>query len=247
MEKPIKQEQQKVNSDRSSVEFINFSLSIDGIDVLRNIDLVMKSGELAIVYGPRGAGKSALLRSLLRLNKEIYDNVERSGELKVNGKPVNAYDKKTLRRLVTYVEPSFVEALDHLRFGEFINLVLAEKQVSLDELSTELDRLGILRLLKREMRTPLREFYTMEKIMVLLFAAIVRKSSIIVLDCILDHVDDDAIVPVVRELSSIKEDRVVILSTRHQSRFLPMADLFVAIKDGRIEYKGAPRELVLKR
>ncbi|MGJ8454363.1 ATP-binding cassette domain-containing protein [Pseudothermotoga sp. U03pept] len=233
--------------NRSSVEFYDFSMSIDGVSVLKNIDLVVKAGELTIVYGPRGAGKSALLRSLLRLNREIYDNVDWSGELRVNGKSITMYDKKTLRRLITYIEPSFVEALDHLRFREFINLVLSERPVSLDEFSSELDRLGILKLLRREMQTPLREFYTMEKIMILLFAAIVRKSSIIVLDCILDHVDDETLVPVIKELSNLREDRVVILSTRHKNRFLPLADIFVAMKDGKIEYKGAPRELILKR
>lgn len=233
--------------NRSSVEFHDFSMSIDGVSVLKNIDLVVKAGELTIVYGPRGAGKSALLRSLLRLNREIYDNVNWSGELRVNGKSITMYDKKTLRRLITYIEPSFVEALDHLRFGEFINLVLSERPVSLDEFSSELDRLGILKLLRREMQTPLKEFYTMEKIMILLFAAIVRKSSIIVLDCILDHVDDETLVPVIKELSNLREDRVVILSTRHKNRFLPLADIFVAMKDGKIEYKGAPRELILKR
>jgi len=233
--------------NRSSVEFYDFSMSIDGVSVLKNIDLVVKAGELTIVYGPRGAGKSALLRSLLRLNREIYDNVNWSGELRVNGKSITMYDKKTLRRLITYIEPSFVEALDHLRFREFISLVLSERPVSLDEFSSELDRLGILKLLRREMQTPLKEFYTMEKIMILLFAAIVRKSSIIVLDCILDHVDDETLVPVVKELSNLREDRVVILSTRHKNRFLPLADIFVAMKDGKIEYKGAPRELILKR
>lgn len=240
-------DQEKASEDRSSIEFLNFSMSIDGVSVLKNIDLTVQTGEFTIVYGPRGAGKSALLRSLLRLNKEIYDNVVWDGELKINGKPVTAYEKKTLRRLVTYIEPSFVEALDHLRFGEFINLVLSEKQVALDEFSSELDRLGILKLLRRELQTPLKEFYTMEKIMILLFAAIVRKSSIIVLDCILDHVDDETLVPVVKELSTLKEDRVVILSTRHRNRFLPLADIFVVMKDGKIEYKGTPRELILKR
>lgn len=240
-------DQAKVVENRSFVEFHDFSMSIDGINVLKDIDLTVQAGELTIVYGPRGAGKSALLRSLLRLNREIYDNVSWDGELKINGKSITAYDKKTLRKLITYIEPSFVEALDHLRFGEFINLVLSEKQVALDEFSSELDRLGILRLLRREMQTPLKEFYTMEKIMILLFAAIVRKSSIIVLDCILDHVDDETLVPVIKELSTLKEDRVVILSTRHRNRFLPLADIFVIMKDGKIEYKGKPRELILKR
>jgi len=239
--------QVKTPDNRSLVEFLNFSMSIDGIGVLKDVDLTVQAGELTIVYGPRGAGKSALLRSLLRLNREIYDNVNWDGDLRINGKSITAYDKKTLRRLITYIEPSFVEALDRLRFGEFINLVLSEKQVVLDEFSSELDRLGILKLLRREMQTPLKEFYTMEKIMILLFAAIVRKSSIIVLDCILDHVDDETLVPVIKELSTLKEDRVVILSTRHKNRFLPLADIFVAMKDGKIEYKGAPRELILKR
>lgn len=241
------EENQKRTRSHSFVELRNFSLIIDNVTVLKDINLSFEAGQLTVIYGPRGAGKSTLLRSLLRLNKEIYENVEWSGELLINEKPIQVYDKKLLRQIVSYVEPSFVEAMDELTFADFMKITLAETDTSLEDFASELDRLGILRLLNRELKTPIRQFYTMEKIMLLLFVAIVRKSSIVVLDCILDHLDDDTLVPVLRELMNIKQDRIVVLSTRQRLRFLPIADQFVIMKSGRIEYRGPAREFVLER
>jgi ABC-type multidrug transport system fused ATPase/permease subunit len=75
----------------------------------------------------------------------------------------------------------------------------------------------------------------------------VRKSIIVVFDCILDHLDDDTLIPVLKELLNIKQDRIVVLSTRQKLRFLPIADQFVMMKSGRIEYRGPAREFVLER
>lgn len=232
--------------EHSAVEFLDFSLTLENIEVLRNIDFKVTAGNFTVVYGCRGAGKSALLRSLLGLNKEIYENVSYKGSIKINNKDISSYEKKILRKIVTYIEPTFLEALDYLTFNEYMNLIADEESISIDNFSTELDRLGILKLLRKEMKTPLRDFYTMEKVMILIFSAVVRKSSVVVLDCILDHVDDEALERISQELFTMKEDRVVILSTRHKSRFLSMANLFIHLKNGRIEYSGNPRDLVIK-
>ncbi|MGB9790641.1 MAG: ATP-binding cassette domain-containing protein [Thermotoga caldifontis] len=241
------EESQKRTRSRSSVELRNFSMTIDSVPVLRDVNLFLEAGQLTVIYGPRGAGKSVLLRSFSGLNREIYENVSWSGELLINEKPVQVYDKKLLRQMVSYVEPSFVEAMDELTFADFIKITLSESSVSLDDFASELDRLGILKFLRRELKTPVRQFYTMEKIMLLLFAAIVKKSMIVVLDCILDHLDDDTLVPVLKELLNIKQDRIVVLSTRQKLRFLPIADQFVMMKSGTIEYRGPAREFVLER
>lgn len=241
------EESQKRTRSRSSVELKNFSMTIDSVPVLRDVNLFLEAGQLTVIYGPRGAGKSVLLRSFSGLNREIYENVSWSGELLINEKPVQVYDKKLLRQMVSYVEPSFVEAMDDLTFADFIKITLSESSVSLDDFASELDRLGILKFLRRELKTPVRQFYTMEKIMLLLFAAIVKKSMIVVLDCILDHLDDDTLVPVLKELLNIKQDRIVVLSTRQKLRFLPIADQFVMMKSGTIEYRGPAREFVLER
>lgn len=241
------EENQKIARSRSCVELKNFSLIIDNVPVLKDINLSFEAGQLTVIYGPRGAGKSALLRSLSKLNKEIYENVEWTGELLINEKPIQVYDKKLLRQMVSYVDPTFVEAMDELTFAEFIKITLSESKASLEDFASELDRLGILKFLKRELKTPIRQFYTMEKIMLLLFTAIVRKSTIVVLDCILDHLDDDTLTPVLKELLNIKEDRIVVLSTRQKLRFLPFADQFVTMRDGRIEYKGSAKSFVLER
>ncbi|MBO2536864.1 MULTISPECIES: amino acid ABC transporter ATP-binding protein [Rummeliibacillus] len=85
------------------IEFKNVDKYFGDFQVLKNINLTIKKGEVVVIIGPSGSGKSTLLRCMNRL--ETISN----GSLTINGVELN--DKKTdinkLRRKIGMVFQHF--------------------------------------------------------------------------------------------------------------------------------------------
>lgn len=85
------------------IEFKNVDKYFGDFQVLKNINLTIKKGEVVVIIGPSGSGKSTLLRCMNRL--ETISN----GSLTINGVDLN--DKKTdinkLRRKIGMVFQHF--------------------------------------------------------------------------------------------------------------------------------------------
>src|SRR5215213_5752574 len=67
----------------SGLQLSGIRKSFGAVDVIKGVDLDIKSGEFIVFVGPSGCGKSTLLRSIAGL-EEIT-----SGELKIAGEVVN--------------------------------------------------------------------------------------------------------------------------------------------------------------
>ena len=78
-------------------ELNKVSLSINGREILKSIDWVVPAGQVTIVLGPTGSGKTSLLRLLNRL----YD--ASSGEIRYSGRPIRSVDVPVLRKEVSMV------------------------------------------------------------------------------------------------------------------------------------------------
>jgi len=56
------------------------SYQINGVDILKDIDLVIKKGEYSAVIGPNGGGKTTLIRLLLGLEKKSKGSISIFGK-----------------------------------------------------------------------------------------------------------------------------------------------------------------------
>ncbi len=52
-----------------SLEGINLTAGYGGVDIIKNINLKVKQGEIAVIVGPNGAGKSTAMKALLGMLK----------------------------------------------------------------------------------------------------------------------------------------------------------------------------------
>ncbi len=66
-------------------EVKGLSYKIDGTNILKDIDLVIKKGEYSALIGPNGGGKTTLVRLLLGLEKKS------AGEIRLFGKDQKAF------------------------------------------------------------------------------------------------------------------------------------------------------------
>ena len=79
------------------IQFINVSKAYKEHNVIENINLEIKKGELVVLIGPSGCGKTTILKMINRL-------IEPSdGQIKINGTDIEAQDPIELRRKIGYV------------------------------------------------------------------------------------------------------------------------------------------------
>jgi ATP-binding cassette, subfamily B, bacterial MsbA len=81
------------------LEKVCFSYA-DGADVLKNLSIDIKPGEMVALVGPSGAGKSTVLSLLMRFHRE------QKGRILIGGRPVETIPVPDLRNLIAYVGQS---------------------------------------------------------------------------------------------------------------------------------------------
>jgi phospholipid/cholesterol/gamma-HCH transport system ATP-binding protein len=87
-------------------------------EVLKGIDLEVQPGEVFVIMGPSGSGKSVLLRHIIGL--ETPD----AGEILVNGESVHAADVASRYRMAMVFQSGAL--LNSLTVGENVGLYLSE-------------------------------------------------------------------------------------------------------------------------
>jgi len=90
-------EESTLTIEKPHLKLTNVSMELDGKRVLKNIDLDIPYGKKVGIVGGTGAGKSVLLKSLVR----IHDF--NSGKFEINGVEAKEYSLKTLRAVYSYV------------------------------------------------------------------------------------------------------------------------------------------------
>lgn len=61
-------------------EVKNLTYRINGVDIVKNINLIVKKGEYSAVIGPNGGGKTTLIRLLLGLEKKSEGSISLFGK-----------------------------------------------------------------------------------------------------------------------------------------------------------------------
>ncbi len=74
-------------SQQPKVEFADYSLAINGDPVLKRVSLSIPANAVTAIFGPAGAGKSGILRSINRMS-ELEARVTTSGDVKIDGASV---------------------------------------------------------------------------------------------------------------------------------------------------------------
>ena len=95
--------------------------SFDGQEVIRGVDFEVKSGEIFVIMGPSGSGKSVLLKHLIGL--ETPD----AGEILVNGESVQTPEIAAKYRMALVFQSGAL--LNSLTVGENVGLYLTEHRL----------------------------------------------------------------------------------------------------------------------
>jgi lactose/L-arabinose transport system ATP-binding protein len=217
----------------ADLQIINVSKSYGAVEVLRDINLSIASGEFVVFVGPSGCGKSTLLRMISGLEEAPV------GEIRLDGKVVNRVDPA--KRGVAMVFQSYalyphMTAFQNMAFS--LTMAREPKAVIKEKVGRAA---AILRLEKLLERRP-GELSGGQKQRVAIGRAIVREPKVFLFDEPLSNLDTELRVQMRAELIQLhaKLGTTMVYVTHDQVEAMTLADKMVVMNGGIIQQHGTP-------
>ncbi len=229
-----------------SITFENVSFTYPGStdQVLRDLSFAMAPDECVALVGRNGAGKTTIVKLLLRL----YDPT--SGRILLNGVDLRDYDLNELRRQMGVIFQDFVRY--ELTAGENIGMGQVELRQDADRLSSAAARAGAAELVDRlpdGLDTQLgrefggRELSDGEWQKLALSRAYLRDAQLLVLDEPTASLDVQTEHEIYTRFHELTRDRITLLIS-HRFSTVRMADRILYLANGRIQAAGSHTQLI---
>jgi len=223
------------------IEFKDVSKHFGKTQVLHNIDLNIKQGEVVVIIGPSGSGKSTLLRCINKL-EEIT-----SGELIVDGLKVNdpKVDDRLIRQEAGMVFQQFhlfpqMSALDNVAFGP-IRVRGASKEEAHKLAQSLLAKVG---LAERAHHFP-SELSGGQQQRVAIARALAVKPKMMLFDEPTSALDPELRHEVLKVMQDLAEEGMTMVIVTHEVGFAQkVASRLIFIDKGRIAEDGDPDSLI---
>ena len=221
----------------SQVQITNLSKTYGAVDVLKNINLDIRSGEFMVFVGPSGCGKSTLLRCIAGL-EEVTDGI-----LEIDGEVVN--QRAPSRRGIAMVFQSYA-LYPHMNVFDNMAYALKLQKLPKDQVKEKVEAAAeTLQLTPYLARLP-KELSGGQRQRVAIGRAIVRNPKVFLFDEPLSNLDAALRVATRIEIAKLHErmaSTTMIYVTHDQIEAMTLADRIVVLRAGTVEQVGAPMEL----
>ncbi|MEX1013354.1 MAG: ABC transporter ATP-binding protein [Waddliaceae bacterium] len=208
--------------------------------VLKDFSLVVNNKESLAVVGLTGSGKTTILNLLLR----FYDY--NKGSIRINGKEITQYSKKSIRKQVSVIfqDPEIFSGTIQE------NLTLGDPDISHASLEKVMQELGGKALLRRfpdGIKTALNErgksLSVGEKQLLALTRAFVHPSTLFFFDEATANIDTETEKIIEKILNALLKDRTSIVIA-HRLSTIRNVDRIVVMEDGKVVEEGSHQELL---
>lgn len=246
LEEPEELEKQteKINIEKikGSVEFKNVKFGYDENIIIKNFNAKISPGQKVAIVGPTGAGKTTMVKLLMRFYKL------NGGEILVDGKNINKFEKKEFRKLFGMVlQDTWVFSgtiMENLRYGK------------LDATDEDVRKAAIDAHAHHFIKT-LPDGYDMElnedtnnisggqKQLLTIARAILADPKILILDEATSSVDTRTETLIQKAMDELMKNRTTFIIA-HRLSTIRNADLILVMKDGDIIETGNHKELMKK-
>lgn len=223
------------------IEFKNITKTYGPNVVVENFNLTIKSGELCILLGESGSGKSTTLNMVNRLIEP--DN----GEILIDGKNIKDFDINELRRKIGYVVQS-VSLFPHMTVGQNIaivpNLLKWDSNITKDRIAELISLVGL------DVDNYINKYPAQlsggEAQRIGVARALAADPSIILMDEPFGAVDPLNRTNLQNELLQIQKNlnKTIIFVTHDITEAIRLGDKIAVMSDGVIQNSGTAIELV---
>ncbi|MEM7268965.1 MAG: sn-glycerol-3-phosphate ABC transporter ATP-binding protein UgpC [Pseudomonadota bacterium] len=221
----------------SDLKLTSVAKSYGEVEVLRDINLDIKQGELIVFVGPSGCGKSTLLRMIAGLEKIT------GGDLHIDGERVN--DTPPSQRGIAMVFQSYA-LYPHMTVRDNMAFALKIAKKSKADIDAAVENAArILQLTPYLDRLP-KALSGGQRQRVAIGRAIVRDPKVFLFDEPLSNLDAALRVATRLEIAQLKAEMpeaTMIYVTHDQVEAMTLASRIVVLNGGNVEQVGAPLEL----
>jgi sulfate transport system ATP-binding protein len=223
-----------------SIEIENISKEFGSFSALKDVSLLIPSGELVALLGPSGSGKTTLLRIIAGLE------TPNSGRIKFNGEDTtksHVRERKVGFVFQHYALFKHMTVFDNVAFG--LNVRPRETRPSKGEISEKVNKL--LRLVQLEAmgnRYP-AQLSGGQRQRIALARALAVEPQVLLLDEPFGALDAQVRAELRRWLRKLHDEIHVtsVFVTHDQEEALEVADRIVVMNKGRIEQAGTPDQV----
>lgn len=225
--------------DEISFEDVNFSYTPNE-KVIKNFTLKVKKGQKIAIVGKTGAGKTTIVKLLMR----FYDI--NSGSIKIDGVDIEEYDKHSLRSLIGMVLQDswlFSDTIsNNIRYGNLDatdeEVVDAAHQVYADNFINQLSD-GYESLLNEDTDNISHG----QKQLLTIARTILSKKEVLILDEATSSVDTRTEKLIQKAMDKLMEGRTSFIIA-HRLSTIRNADKIIVIENGEIIEQGTHEELL---
>ena len=223
------------------IELKALHAAYDGDEILHGIDAHFPKGQVSVLCGPNGCGKSTTVKALLRLVPEVR------GEITIDGKTLSDFSQKELAQRVAYVPQSrnvpditVYRLAMHGRFPylSYPRRYRKEDHAHVHDALRQMDLLGLAQRKLESLSGGQRQKAYMAM-------ALAQDTDVIVLDeptNFLDIRNQYELIANVRTLTGMGKTVVMIL--HDFELILHCADHVVLLGDGRVRASGSARDVL---
>ena len=224
----------------AQIQLKNIKKSFGAVNVIKGVDLFVKSGEFMVFVGPSGCGKSTLLRLIAGL-EEIT-----SGEMSFDGQVVNSLAPS--KRGIAMVFQSYA-LYPHMTVYENMAFGMQLANAGPEDIRKRVESAADLLQLKPYLERLPKQLSGGQRQRVAIGRAIVRDPKVFLFDEPLSNLDAALRVATRLEIAKLHHSMnnvTMIYVTHDQVEAMTLADRICVLRDGLVEQVGTPIELYEK-
>jgi ATP-binding cassette subfamily C protein LapB len=224
------------------LDSVSFRYPNAQFEILKNINLTIRSGEKIAILGKVGSGKSTLIKLLANLYEPT------SGSLMLNDVDIRKIDSSDVRSLVSLIPQDVMLFSGNLRD----NIALGYDAMSDKDIFEILDTVGLSTLVKRNKKGLEMEIGERgdglsggEKKSVTIARALASNTYVLLADEPTDSIDAQTERYIIEHIKKSIQDKTFVVVT-HKPSILQLVDRVLVVEDGKIVLDGPKQEVLAK-